>query len=334
MKTRSLLVGYCAFALSITLLGSPSALAQRGFGVNAAGDLFHFQVPTPGNPVVTVGNLGFVPEGIDFRPGTSSLYAIDIGPNTSQLYTVNKQTGAATPVGAGFTSAGVVNGVPYDLTRGTTFGFDFNPTTLQGDGSIRIRLVSNNGQNLRLNSDTGLIAAVDGGLMYAAADPTNPGAASGVDAVAYINTNAATAGGTTALYDMDPSTDDLSIQSPPNAGTLNTVGPFGVTVDAVAGIGFDIFTDPASNDPTIGGDFGYAVLRRPIIGGPLGDYLFYDVNLATGQITNGALVGVSGGGLPADFTGGLAITVPEPSTLALGFLAGLAGLAGLRRRRR
>ena len=105
------------------------------FGVNSAGTLFRFNVNSP-STVTTIGAVGFVPEGIDFRPSSNTLYAIDIGPNTSQLYTININNGMPTAVGANFASSGA----GYNLTGNQTFGFDFNPTTLQGDGSMRMNV--------------------------------------------------------------------------------------------------------------------------------------------------------------------------------------------------
>ena len=143
-----------------------------------------------------------------------------------------------------------------------------------------------------------------------------------VDAAAYIN-NIPEIGGTTALYDMDSRNDKLYLQSPPNNGTLTEVGAFGVSIDALANMGFDIYTTPGDADPTIVGDFGFAVLQRPDapIGGPFGAYLLYDVNLATGATTNGALVGPAAS--PYDFVGGfsvLPVPIPEPSSLVLAML--------------
>jgi len=104
---------------------------------------------------------------------------------------------------------------------------------------------------------------------------------------------------------------------------LTQVGSLGVTVSALSGSGFDIYTDPGT-----GTDSAFAVIKRPDapIGGPLGAYLLYDVNLTTGAIANGRLVGSSAG---ADFTGGFAV-VPEPSAVML-FVLGTAGLGLLLR---
>jgi hypothetical protein len=318
----------------LALVLAPASWAQFGYGVNGTGGLFRFDLASPNNAVSSIGNLGFVPEGIDFRPGTGTLYAIDIGAVNSQLYTVNTSSGMATPIGAGFPSTGSVGGTAYDLTTSQTFGFDFNPRTLQADGSIRIRLVGNAGANLRLHSDTGQIAAVDGSLSYAAGD-ANSGTASSVDAVAYINSNASTIGGATTLYDLDYGTDDLSIQNPPNNGVLNTVGSLGVTVNALANAHFDILTQSADADATIVGDTGYATLLRP--DAPVGDpgkWLVYQVDLASGQIGNGALVGIAGGNPAADFTGGFAALIPEPCSIQLLTLGSLGCLLAIRGRYR
>lgn len=303
MRSPASLCRALAFACVATFASAAAAQAQTGYGVNSNGTLFSFDVNNAGT-VNIVTTLPFVPEAIDFRPGTSTLYAIDVGAETTQLYTVNIQTGGVTPVGDGFPSQ-VINGAGSYSLLGATIGFDFNPRTLQADGSVRIRVVASNGTNLRLNSDTGGVAAVDTPLDYPAADP-NAAATPMVDGAAYTNSARSTtaAAGATTLYVMDFGTDDLATQNPPNAGQLNTVGPFGGSVNADSGIGFDIVTDPASTDDGIGGDRAYAVLRRPDAPvGNLGAYLLYDVNLSTGQITGARLVG----GGEANFTGGFAV---------------------------
>lgn len=327
MLNRSWFASLAAVCLTM-LVSANGAQAQIAYGVNAAGTLFRFDVDAPA-AVTPIGSVGFVPEGIDFRPGTSTLYAIDIGPNTSQLYTIDINSAAPTAVGAGFTSSGVVNGVNYTLGGpNQTYGFDFNPTTLQPDTSMRIRLVSTSNANLRLNSSTGQIFAVDGNLTFA------NGNSPFIDASAYINNNP-TSGGTTQLFDIDSRNDSLVLQNPPNNGTVEEIGKLGVTVDASRNVHFDIYTIPGNADATIGGDSGYVVLQRPDapINGPLGAYLLYDINLATGQITNGALVGPAA--TPYDFTGGFAVlpvAVPEPASLTLVGVMGLALASRLRRR--
>jgi hypothetical protein len=305
--------------------------AQIGYGVNGSGQLFRFFVNAPAPaPVTNIGApLGFVPEGIDFRPSSQTLYAIDVGANTTQLYTIDINTGVATTVGPGFTSSGVAPAA-YDLTSSSNFGFDFNPKTLQGDNSMRIRLVNTANQNLRLNSSTGLISNVDMPLVI------QPGAAAPfVDAVAYLNNIAEAPGPTTTLYDMDTRNDSLYTQNPPNDGTLNLVGDFGFSIDAVTRAHFDIYTDPASVDATIGGDAGYAVMKRPAAPpapGPTGSYLLYNVNLSNGDTLQGRLVGSAV--TPANFDGGFAVLpfpVPEPSCMLLMAIAGMS-LASARRR--
>lgn len=317
----------CSLALVVSLLICGPGLAQIGYGVNANNVLFSFDTDNP-SVVTPIGPVGFLPEGIDFRPSTATLYAIDIGAVTTQLYTINVATGAATPVGGGFPSAGSVNGTPYNLTIGQTYGFDFNPKTLQPDNSMRIRLVGTSGVNLRLNSSTGDIVAVDVGLLISPS-----GNSPFVDAAAYINNLPATSG-TTSLYDMDSRNDKLYLQNPPNNGTLTEVGAFGGTIDANSNIGFDVYTDPNDADPSVVGDFGFAVMTRPDapLGGPLGAYLLYDVNLTTGATTNGALVGPAAS--PYDFTGGFAVlpgVVPEPASISVAGVAVV--LLGVGRRR-
>jgi hypothetical protein len=316
-------LGFFARACAVVLTLSGICQAQTGFGVDGNGNLFSFDVTAPGSiPITPIGNVGFVPEGIDFRPGTNTLYAIEIGAATTQLFTVDISTAVATPVGAGFNT--IDAGLGYNLGGSQRFGFDFNPSTLQLDTSMRIRLVGQNGDNLRLNSSTGLVSNVDTDLLIP------PSSAPFVDGAAYLNNvpNAATLA--TTLYDMDSRNDSLYTQNPPNNGTLNLVGAFFAAADnANEGIGFDIYTVPGDADPSTAGDSAYAVLTRPNT--QSGAYLLYQVNLATGIISNGKLVGPVGS--PSDFTGGFAIAplpIPEPAGAAL-LVLGIAAL-GLRRK--
>jgi hypothetical protein len=77
---------------------------------------------------------------------------------------------------------------------GTEFGLDFNP---QVD---RLRVVSNAGQNLRLNPDTDTVAATDTRLQYASTD-RNAGRTPNVVGAAYTNNFAGTTA--TVVNDID-----------------------------------------------------------------------------------------------------------------------------------
>jgi hypothetical protein len=305
---------FFARALAITLLLCGIGRAQTGFGVDGNGNLFSFNVTAPGSiPINPIGNLGIVPEAIDFKPGTNTLYAIDVGTPNTQLYTVNISSGLATATSASFPSVGA----GYSLTTNQRYGFDFDPSSLDGGGNFQIRLTSTNGENLRINSGNGSLTSNDTDLLIGTNSPF-------VDASAYINNVPNQATFATTLYDMDTRNNSVYTQSPQNNGTMTLVGAFGASIVANAGIGFDIYTVPGDVDPTIGGDSAYAVLTRNATQG--GAYLLYQVNLSTGAITNGRLVGPVG--TPSDFTGGFAIAplgIPEPTTLAMMALGVVVG---------
>ena len=284
------------------------AHAQTAYGVNAAGQLYNFSVNTP-TAASLVGSIGFAPDGIDFNPANGQLYAFQLGVSTSSLYTLNLATGAPTLVGS-FASSGT----GYNLTTASAFGFDFNPKTLQGDGSIRIRLIGNNGDDLRLNSATGGIAAVDPTLNFAAGSGTGLPAAVGA---AYTNNVAATAGLTT-LYDITSLGDGLYTQSPPNNGTLNLVGLFTIDVQQLSG--FDIFT--AANG------FNTAYLSTDATN------LIPGAELYTVDLTSGSTVLLGGIGSGLGITDIAVQPVPEPSTYAMILGATIFSAGWLRRGRR
>lgn len=96
--------------------------------------------------------------------------------------------------------------------------------------------MSDTGQNLRAHPDTGAIVAVDASLAYAAGDP-GFSTAPAVTACAYINNDNDPLTGT-VLFNLDSARGTLVRQDPPNAGTLNTVGPLGLPVADACG--FDI----------------------------------------------------------------------------------------------
>lgn len=167
---------------------------------------------------------------------------------------------------------------------GTSFGIDFNPAV------DRLRIVSAANQNLRVNVDTGILADFDPvtpgtqpdrDLQYADGDQ-NAGTDPNVTSVAYRNSQRDAFGGTTELYDIDPATDDMSEQDPPNNGTLVTEGMLGKDVKRPSG--FDIVTTGMSP----AGDEGYAALQ------PMQNSMFYRVNLDTGRVAQIGRIGAPG----------------------------------------
>ena len=158
--------------------------------------------------------------GIDVRPANNVLYGVS---SANRVFTIDPRTGQ--------TANAQTLSVPLN---GNAFGVDFNPSV------DRLRIVSDNDQNLRVNVDTGMTTS-DPSLAYPAGD-RNAGRDPAVTALGYTF---AALGGPTALYDVDSATDTFDLQNPPNAGTLNSIGPIGVDVGSQAGLdiaGRDRFT--------------------------------------------------------------------------------------------
>ena len=170
--------------------------------------IFNPMNPMPVSKTITGLQAGENILGIDFRPLNGQLYALG---SSSRIYTLNLGTGAATAVGSQLPT----------LLVGSDFGFDFNPTV------DRIRVVSDLGQNLRLNPLDGTISAID--------DMINPGTPTLSGAAYSENFAGAT---TTSLFVIDHNTDKLYLQSPPNNGILVERGALGINI--TNSNGFDI----------------------------------------------------------------------------------------------
>jgi hypothetical protein len=149
--------------------------------------------------------------GIDFRPATGDLYGVG---SDSVVYRLNPRTGIAVAEGPAFTPA----------LNGTFFGVDFNPVV------DKIRVVSDAAQNLRLNVDEGTVLSADMAL--------NPGTPRIVDAAYTNSTFTAVRPTATTLYVIDSARDTISIQNPPNNGTLTM--PRRLGFDVADQSGFDI----------------------------------------------------------------------------------------------
>jgi hypothetical protein len=238
-----------ASALVLVLVLGPAARAAGPppviVALDTGGGLLVFAADRPGTvrkvtPKGTSGRL----VGIDERPADGHLYGLA---GTSDLYRIDPASGAATLV-ATLT-------VPFDGEERS--GVDFNP---QAD---RLRLVSADGQNLRVHPGMGA-TAVDRPIAWAPGDP-NAGHRPHVTAAAY--TNNVRDAPTTKLFVIDGELDVLALQDPPNDGRLSTVGRLGVDFGPLGG--FDIVTDAD------GTDRAYAASGATL----------YAVDLATGAAT-------------------------------------------------
>lgn len=215
-----------AAALLAALVFAAPAMAQPVFAVSA-GNLVTFDTETPGT-VTTVGDLtddlqgGETIVAMDFNEFEfpAELYAVG---STSRLYRINTSTTAATQIGSTFTNA----------LSGTSFGFTFS-------GGLG-RLVSDADQHLVIDPATGADTAHDP-LDYDITD---------VNDLANPNVVALALHGERVLG-IDSTLNILarlgSDESPPEDGTLLTLGSLGVNPGAAAS--FDV----------TGGGNAYAIL--------------------------------------------------------------------------
>ena len=233
-------------------------------GLTADGRLISFESDSP-DRAKTEGKIrGLVTDtkivGLDYRPASGNdgdngdLYGLG---DRGGVYTVDDDSGQAT-----------LRSRMNVALAGTSFGVDFNPTV------DRLRVISDTGQNLRVNVDDGT-TMTDGPLTYPAT-PTAPAAtATGVTGAAYTN-NDADANTATTLYDIDSTLDQTVIQSPANSGMLAATGK--LTVDTNPTVGFDIYS--AIRDGSTVRVQGFASLT---VGGQSG---FYKIKLFSGRATS------------------------------------------------
>ena len=206
---------------------------------------------------------------IDVRPRNGELYGVS---NQSRLYLIDYRIRdtrtpiTARPVGTRDPITGTTAPFSPALNFTTKIDIDFNPLV------DRIRLVTDNDQNLRLNPDTGEVVAVDGTLAYAAGD-ANAGRNPNVVGVAYTNSFTGATG--TTLFALDSSLDRLATQNPPNDGTLNTSFALPANTDEIAG--FDI-----AHDRMEGGGTAYVTLRTGASAIPH----LYAINLTNGAFSD------------------------------------------------
>lgn len=197
------------------------ALPSQAIGLTTDGRLVGFSVNNPSavrafGPITGL-TAGTRLIGIDYRVQDRILYGVGSDGGVWQLFPA---PGATTALG--------LSPLTVPLS-GQNFDIDFNPA------ADRLRIVSDTGQNLRHDLNPGGVTTQDSSLTYAP-----PTVATGVTAAAYTN-NDLDATSATTLFDLDTTLDQVAIQAPPNAGTLNPTG--GIGVDARGDAGLDIQTD-------------------------------------------------------------------------------------------
>lgn len=301
MKNRIPAATLVAMAAVSTAFVS-AARAELVVGLTTANGIVTFDSATPGavtslGPVNGLG-VGEVLKGIDLRPAIGQIFAVG---SSNRIYALDFSSGVtAIPVSAVAFTPGL---------SGDEYGIDFNPTV------DRIRLVNAAGFNGRLNPVNGTAVAgtvgpgTDNALMYPSGGTVR------AVGVAYTNSLAGVAAGTTRQYIIDSSLGILGETGSMaggnasfNGGMVTPVGALGfATTDLV---GFDIF-GPTGN--------AFASLTDPLSN----ITSLYSINLGTGAATS---LGVVGTGLTLrDIT-----VVPAPGAAAMG--ASILAF-GLRRRR-
>ena len=301
MKRIALAFG--AFAMGASML-APSSEAATVYAVNQGANqqIVSFDTSSPTVFQSQAFIQGLQPNenlvGIDRRPSDQMLYGIG---SSGRLYQVNFQTGVARLIAPLTTATG------QQVVLGGFYGVDFNP---QADA---IRVVSNNGQNLAVNPNTG-VTTVQPNVTYQG-DATQPS----ITAVAYAN-NVAGATSTT-LWAIDTLLNEVVRAVPPlGNGIYERLNRPLTNANPTELTGFDIET---------GTGIAYGAFR-PVPGSTTSSLYTIDLNTGTAS-----LIGMIGRQEEMFVIGGITLgpaIAPEPGTLMLVSLGGLA-LAGRRRRK-
>jgi hypothetical protein len=305
LSSRALRGLACA-AVALAAMCSSQASAGTIYGIDDADRIFTFDSAAPQDILSGAPLSGLKTNehliNIDFRPSNNTLYGIG---SSYQLYSIVPGTGVCTPVGAGF-----------GFVPGNSFGMDFNPV------ADRIRFFSDTEDSIRVDPNTGLLAATDTSLAYKAGDPkfgVNPN----VVGAGYTNSVSPTPSATT-LYGIDSNTNTLvriggvnggAPEGSPNAGLLTTIGALGVNANNL--LGFDISAN----------NVAFASLSTG------GDSSLYNIDLNTGAALN--LGQIIGGVRVVDIAlqPNVSFNAPEPTSMALAAL-GIATLFAFRKTKR
>ena len=240
-------------ALAATMCGATTAKAEKVAALLDGNTIAIVDTDTKkAGKAMTITGLSGSLVGIDVRPADNMLYGlVDDG----TLVTI-AMDGKAT----------MKSKLDTMLPKGVMATVDFNPA------ADRLRVMGNDGTNLRVNVDDGKVTK-DGDHKYADGD-MHKGEKPNIVAGAYTNSYKGTK--ETALFSIDGTIGGLIKQAPPNDGVLAAIGKLGVKADRAA---FDILSDGK------GGNSAWLMA---------GDTL-YSVDLATGKASSVMKIeGVSG----------------------------------------
>ena len=279
MTSRRRMAGMVSAAALMLAVGTSQAHAEPAAALLPGNQIVTFDTATPQNitgpiPVTGLGSTHTL-RGVDFRPGNGQLFGVAVitgSASNSPLfsYAIDPVTGVATFVGqATFTVASASGDIAGDI--------DFNPAV------DRIRYVSVNDENARVNPNNGAIAGDDNNIN---------GGAFAVVGVAYDRNTVfepalgmpAPAGTQTTAYTINRTGSSVgtlgginaSAPGGPNGGTVASIGSLGVTLDAGRDAGFDISPSGATYAAlTVGGvtslyTIGLPNTRATAVG-PIGD---------------------------------------------------------------
>lgn len=215
---------------------APTQLPGELLATTESNKLVSFMRGAPGKLCTSVTVTGLANGedilGADVRPADGKLYALT---NGAKLYTLDVVTGVAT---AKSTLIKATDADPFSgLGEGAELAVGFNPVP------DRLRVISNRGDNLRINVDDGKVTT-DTAISQAEGTPC-------VSAVAY--TNAFAGAKSTTLFGIDSVSDALvriggnpadgaacPNATNPNCGVSSLVQPLGIAGDVTPINGFDI----------------------------------------------------------------------------------------------
>jgi len=204
MFNRNSLVAAAIVASAIGAASSASAQTIVALSNNTLTLMDAKSMKTTGTAKIDGGTV----IGIDVRPADGMLYGVT---SNGWIVTIDPKTGKLTQKAE--------MSVKLKNPAGATV--DFNPA------ADRLRVISPDGTNLRVNVDDGKVVE-DGALKFAETD-MNKGEKPNVVAGAYTNSVKGTK--ETVLYDIDATIGALLRQAPPNDGVLNAVGKLGFKIN-------------------------------------------------------------------------------------------------------